>query len=361
MKSSVWKAVTPRRWSAPRGNERRLVTQHPRRQFLYLAAGAAALPAVSRIAWAQAYPSRSITMIVPYAAGGNTDVSARIVGEHMSRALGQQIVIENVAGAGGTTGSTRAMRANPDGYTIEMGQMGTHATAVALYPNLAYKPDIDFAPIGLVGWAPSMIVARKDFPPKDLKEFVPYVKANAQKLNVAHAGVGSFGFVGALLLNSIIGVKPTLVPFNGASPAMNALIGGQVDYMCTAIGDTTPHVLSGAIKAYAVGAEQRSPVLPNVPTSEEAGLPEFQVSGWLALFSPKGTPKLILDKLAEALDKALDDDNSRKRLLDLGVEIPDKASRGQQALASLVKSEIARWTPIIKGANISTRALPIPR
>jgi tripartite-type tricarboxylate transporter receptor subunit TctC len=231
--------------------------------------------------------------------------------------------------------------------------MGTHATAVALYPNLAYKPDIDFAPIGLVGWAPSMIIARKDFPPKDLKEFVPYVKANAKKMNVAHAGVGSFGFVGALLLNSIIGVKPTLVPFNGASPAMNALIGGQVDYMCTAIGDPNPHVLSGAIKAYAIGADQRSPVLPNVPTSKEAGLPEFQVSGWLALFSPKGTPKPILDKLTEALDKALDDDNSRKRLLDLGFEIPDKASRGQQPLAALVKSEIVRWTAIIKAANVS--------
>ena len=149
----------------------------PRRQFLHLAAGAAALPVASSIARAQTYPTRSITMIVPYAAGGNTDVSARIIGEHMSRALGQQIVIENVAGAGGTTGSTRVMRANPDGYTIEMGQMGTHATVVALYPNLAYKPDIDFAPIGLVGWAPSMIVARKDFPPKDVKEFVAYVKA----------------------------------------------------------------------------------------------------------------------------------------------------------------------------------------
>jgi tripartite-type tricarboxylate transporter receptor subunit TctC len=322
----------------------------PRRQFLHLAAGAASLPALSRIARAQTYPSRPITIIVPFAAGGATDVSARIVGEHMSRTLGQQIVIENVAGAGGTTGSTRAMRA--DGYTIEMGQLGTHAAAVSLYPNLAYKPDIDFAPIGLVNWAPHMIVARKDFPPKDLNEFVRYVKANAQKLNVAHAGVGSVGFVGALLLNSIIGVKPTLVPFNGASPAMNALIGGQVDYMCTAIGDTIPHVLSGTIKAYAIGTGQRSPVLPNVPTSKEAGLPEFQASAWVALFAPKGTAKPILDKLTDALDKALDDDNSRKRLLDLGFEIPDKASRGQQALAALVKSEIARWTPIIKAANV---------
>ena len=230
--------------------------------------------------------------------------------------------------------------------------MGTHATAVALYPNLAYNPDVDFAPIGLVSWVPSMIVARKDFPPRDLKEFVPYVKANAQKLNVAHSGVGSIAFTCSLLVNSIIGVKPTMVPFNGGSPAMNALVGGQVDYMCDGgINLSLPYVLSGAIKAYAIGSEQRSPVLPNVPTSKEAGLPEFQVSGWLALFSPKGTPKPILDKLAEALDKALDDDNSRKRWLDLGFEIADKGSRGQQPLAALVKSEIARWTPIIKAAN----------
>jgi tripartite-type tricarboxylate transporter receptor subunit TctC len=231
--------------------------------------------------------------------------------------------------------------------------MGTHATAVALYPNLAYQPDIDFAPIGLVNGVPSMIVARKDFPSKDLKEFVPYVKANAQKLNVAHAGVGSSGFTCSLLVNSIIGVKPTMVPFNGGSPAMNALLSGQVDYMCDGgINLSLPYVLSGGIKAYAIGAEQRSPVLPHVPTSKEAGLPEFQVSSWHALFSPKGTPKPILDKLAEALDKALDDDNSRKRLLDLGFEIPDKASRGQQPLAALVKSEMARWTAIIRAANI---------
>jgi len=222
--------------------------------------------------------------------------------------------------------------------------MGTHATAVALYPNLAYKPDIDFAPIGLVNWLPVMIVARKDFPPKDLKEFVPYVKANAQKLNVAHGGVGSVGFTCGLLFNSIIGVKPTLVPFSGNSPALNALIGGQVDYMCDGgLGQSLAYVQSGMIKAYTIGAEQRSSVLPNVPTSMEAGLPEFQASAWLALFAPKGTPKPILDKLTDALDKALDDQIVRKQLLDLANEIPDKASRSQQPLAALVKSEIARW------------------
>jgi tripartite-type tricarboxylate transporter receptor subunit TctC len=325
----------------------------PRRKFFHLAAGAATLSAVSCAAWAQAYPSRPITMIVPFPAGGGTDVIARIVSEHMSRTLGQAIIIENIAGAGGTTGSTRAMRANPDGYTIVMGQMGTHATAVALYPNLAYKPDVDFAPIGLAISAPVMIVARKDFPAKDLKELVAYVKANDQKLNIAHAGVGSIGFSCGLLFNSIIRARPTSIPFNGLAPAMNALIGGQVDYMCDGgIQNSVPHVRSGTIKAYAIGSEPRSPALPNVPTAKEGGLPEFDVSGWAALFAPKGTPKPILDKLTDALDKALDDDNSRKRLLDLGTEIPDKPSRGQQPLAALVKSEIARWTPIIKAANV---------
>jgi tripartite-type tricarboxylate transporter receptor subunit TctC len=218
------------------------------------------------------------------AAGGGTDVIARIVSEHMSRTLGQPIVIENVAGAGGTTGTARAMRADPNGYTIEMGHMGTHASAVAFYPNLAYKPDVDFAPIGLSGWAPVMIVARRDFPAKDLQEFISYVKANAQKLNVGHAGVGSIGFTCGLLFNSIVGAKPTFVPFNGAAPAINALIGGQVDYMCDGGAlNSAPHVQSGTIKAYTIDAEQRSPILPNVPTVKEAGLPEFKVSAWVAL------------------------------------------------------------------------------
>src|SRR6266511_5131700 len=163
----------------------------PRRRFLHLAAGAAALPVLPRIARAQAYPTRPVTIIVPFAPGGATDVVGRIVGEYLSRMLGQQFVIENVAGAGGTTGTTRTMRASPDGYTIQVGQMGTHAAAVAFYPNLAYKPDADFEPIGMVAGLPVLITAKKDHPPKDLKEFIPYVKANAEKLNMAHAGVGS--------------------------------------------------------------------------------------------------------------------------------------------------------------------------
>jgi putative tricarboxylic transport membrane protein len=324
----------------------------PRRQFLHLAAGVAALPGVSRVAWAQTYPSRPITIIVPFAPGGGTDVAARIVGEHMSRTLGQPIAVQNVAGAGGTVGSIRAMRADPDGYTIEMGQMGTHAAAVALYPNLAYKPDVDFEPIGLASEYPVVIVARKDFPPKDLKEFVVFVKTDFGKLNMAHAGVGSIFFTTGLLLNSVLGIKPTLVPFNGGAPAMNALMAGQVDYMCSDVLGSAPQLQSGTIKAYAIAAAERSAELPNLPTTREAGLPEFQASAWNALFAPKSTPKPILDKLTDALDRALDDDNTRKRLTAIANDIPDKSRRGQKALLMLVRSEIARWTPIIEAANI---------
>ena len=314
------------------------------------AAVALGLAAVSVLAQTD-YPRRTITLIVPFAAGGPTDVVARIVGEHMSRTLGQQIIVENVLGAGGTTASTRAMRATPDGYTIIMGHMGTHAASVALYPNLAYKPDVDFEPIGLVAGTPVLILARKDFPPKDLKEFVPYVKANVAKLNMAHAGVGSVSFTTCLLLDSILGINPTSVPYNGTGPALTALIAGQVDYMCDQIVNIVQQVQAGQIKAYAIGTAERSPALPDVPTSKEAGLPEFQAQAWNALFAPKGTPKPTVDKLSEALDKALDDETTRKRLLELGSVLPDKTGRGSAPLGTLVKNEIARWTPIIKAAG----------
>ncbi len=299
---------------------------------------------------AQDYPARAITVIVPFAAGGPTDIVARIVSDHMSKTLGQQLVIENVVGAGGTTGVTRAMRAAPDGYTIVMGHMGTHAAAPALYPNLAYNPASDFIPIGMAAGTPVVILAKKDFPAKDLGEFAVHVKQNVASLNMAHAGVGSVSHVTCLLLNSILAVKPTAVPFNGTGPAMNALVGGQVDYMCDQIVNVVPQVNGGTIKAYAIGTPERNPALPNVPTSKEAGLPEFQASAWNALFAPKGTPQAIGDKLSAALDKALSDEPTRKRLLELGSDIPEAPRRGPQALAALVKSEIDKWTPVIKAS-----------
>jgi tripartite-type tricarboxylate transporter receptor subunit TctC len=294
----------------------------------------------------------AIDLVVPFAAGGSTDVTARIIAEHISRTLGQQVIVENVIGAGGTVGSTRVARATPDGYTIMMGQLGTHALSVALYPSLPYRPDVDFAPIGRAVDQAMVIMGRKDLPPKDLADFVSYVKMNASKLNAGHAGVGSITHGTCLLLDSILGVNPVLVPFNGSGPALNALIGGQTDYMCSPIPDVVQQVLSGSVKAYAIGSPERSPALPSVPTSKEAGLPEFQAVGWYGLFGPKNVSQPVLETLSDALNRALDDTNVRKRLLDLGCDIPGKEIRGPQPLATLVKSEIARWTPIIKAANI---------
>jgi tripartite-type tricarboxylate transporter receptor subunit TctC len=296
-----------------------------------------------------AYPQRPITMIVPFAAGGPTDVVARIVGDHMSRTLGQQIVIENVAGAGGTTGITRAAQSQPDGYTIMMGHMGTHGAAPALYPNLKYDPAKDFAPIGLAAGTPIVIVAKKDFPASDLKGFVDYMKANGEKVNMAHAGVGSVSHATGILFNSIIKVKPTLVTYRGTGPALNDLMANTVDYMTDQIVNVAPQIQGGNIKAYAIATPERSPALPNVPTTKEAGLPDYQVSAWNAVFAPKGTSQEIVTKLNDALVKALDDENTRKRLLDLGGVIPTKEERSPASLQKLVESEVARWTPVLKG------------
>jgi tripartite-type tricarboxylate transporter receptor subunit TctC len=295
-----------------------------------------------------AYPERPITMIVPFAAGGPTDVTARIVGEHMSRTLGQQIIIENVAGAGGTTGISRAAASTADGYTIMMGHMGTHGAAPAVYPNLKYNPTRDFEPVGLAAGTPILIVAKKDFPANDLKAFVTHVKANGPKLNEAHAGVGSVSHTTCTLLHSILGVQPNRVAYRGTGPALNDLVAGQVDYMCDQIVNLTPQIQGGTIKAYAIATAERNPALPNVPTTKEAGLPEFQVSAWNAIFAPKGTPKEVVAKLNDALVKALDDATTRKRLLELGGDVPDRAGRSPEALAKLVQNEVARWATVFK-------------
>jgi tripartite-type tricarboxylate transporter receptor subunit TctC len=310
----------------------------------------AGLGAFTTSAWAQTYPTRSITMIVPFAAGGPTDVVARIVTAHMAQTLGQSIIIENVVGAGGTTATTRAARAANDGYTLITGHMGTHAAAVPLYPALAYHPERDFEPVAMLAGTPILVLARKDFPPKDLKEFVAYVKTNNDKLNAAHAGVGSVSHVSCQLLNAILDVKPTGVPFNGTGPAMNALVAGQVDYMCDQSVNAVPQINAGTIKAYAVATPERSPASPNVPTTAEAGLPAFQAQAWNAIFAPKGTPAPVVATLNAAAAKALDDEGVRKRLLDLGSVIPAAADRTPEALAALVKSEIAKWTPVLRPA-----------
>jgi len=307
------------------------------------------LPAADALA--QSYPSRPVTIIVPFAAGGPTDIIARLAGEYYSKTLGQQFIVENVAGAGGTTGITRGAQARPDGYTIMMGHLGTHGAAPALYPNLKYDPATSFEPIGLVAGTPILIVARKDFPAADLKAFVEHMKNPAAKVKQAHAGVGSVSFTTCTLLTSQLGVKNIVVAYRGTGPALNDLVGGQVDYMCDQIVNVVEQIRGDAIRAYAIATPERSPALPDVPTTKEAGLPDYQVSAWNALFAPKGTPKEIVAKLNDTMVKALDDPATRKRLLDLGSVLPDAPGRLPAALTELVKSEVARWTPILKAAG----------
>ena len=302
-------------------------------------------------AQAQTYPTHSGTIIVPFAAGGPADITGRIVADIFSRHLGQQFVVENVGGAGGTTGTTRAARAAPDGYTLISGHLGTNAVAQVFYPNLGYDPEKDFEPVGLIAEQPELLTVRKDFPANNLKEFAAYAKANESKLNMGHAGVGSVSYVGCLLLNSTIGIKPTLVPFTGTAPVMNAILAGQVDYDCDPVLGPLPHVRAGTAKALAVAAKNRTPLLPDVPTSYEQGMPEFDCSPFYAVFAPKGTPKEIVDKLAAALNKGLDEEAVRKRLESLGAEIAVPERRGPKALAALVHNEIARLTPILKAAS----------
>ena len=317
---------------------------------LIIAAAAFGLAATSGYAQGD-YPQRPITMVVPFAAGGPTDVVARIVGESMSRTLGQQIVVENVAGAGGTTGITRASQAQPDGYTIMMGHMGTHGAAPALYPNLKYDPTKDFAPIGLAAGTPILIVTKKDFPADDLKGFIKELKTRGEKLNEANAGVGSVSHTTCTLLQAQTGSKFTRVAYRGTGPALNDLVAGQVDFGCDQIVNLVPQIQAKTIKAMAIATPERSPSLPDVPTTKEAGLPDYQVSAWNAIFAPKGTPPAVVAKLAGALDKALDDETTRKRLLELGGVIPDKAGRTPEALQKLVTDEVARWTPVLKAAG----------
>lgn len=323
--------------------------------FKKVIAVTAALGLMSGAALAQSYPTKPITLIVPFAAGGPTDVIARIVGEHMSKTLGQQIVVENVAGAGGTTGITRGAQATADGYTIMMGHMGTHGAAPALYANLKYDPTKDFEPIGMAAGTPILIVAKKDLAPKNLKEFVEYLKTNQDKVNQAHAGIGSVSHITCTMLNSQLGAKTTQVAYSGTGPALNDLVSGQVDYMCDQIVNLVEQIKGGAIKAYAIATPERSPALPDVPTTKEAGLPEYQVTAWNAMFAPKGTPKDIVAKLTDALAKALDDENTRKRLLDLGGVIPEKKDRTSAYLGDFVQKEVDRWTPILKASGATAK------
>jgi len=298
---------------------------------------------------AQDYPTRSINVVVPFPAGGPSDVVARIVAEHMGRTLGHTLVIENVGGAGGTIGSGRVAAAAPDGYTLLAGSMGSHVAAPVLTPNLKYDPK-DFIPIGPTAHSPAVVVARKDFPAKDLKEFIADLKEKGNGFKQAHGGIGASSHMACLLFTQAAAVKPTLVAYRGTGPAMNDLIGGHVDFFCEQSVSVTEQVKSGAIKAYAVSADARLASLPNVPTAKEMGL-DYNMSIWAGIFAPKGTPAPVVAKLADALDKALDDAGVRTRINNLGGSIPAKAERNPAAFKAYVDHEIARWEPVLKAAK----------
>ncbi len=318
-----------------------------------IAATAAAILAGTLPAGAQTYPTRPITMIIPFAPGGPTDVVARIVAEAMSKNLGQSVVIENVAGAGGTTGSTRLTQQQPDGYSIMIGHTGTHAASVALYPNLRYNPVSDFAPIGLVNTNAILITAKKALPANNLTEFVAWLKANESTANNAHAGIGSVSHTTCLLLHAIVGVKPQSVPYRGTGPAMNDLVAGQVDYLCDQVVNVAPQVRAGTIKAFAVAQQQRNAALPDVPTTAEAGLPAYQVVVWNAMLAPKGTPEPIVARLNQALTAALNDEGVKARLTELGADLPTGNLATPAGLRAFLEAEIAKWTPVIKAAGVT--------
>jgi tripartite-type tricarboxylate transporter receptor subunit TctC len=305
------------------------------------------------VAQAQFYPSRAITVVVPFPAGGPSDVVARIVTEHMGRTLRQQMVIENVGGAGGTLGSARVAAAQPDGYTLLAGSMGSHVAAPVLTPNVKYDSERDFEPIGLTAHSPAVIVARKDFPAKNVSEFIAYLKQNGDKVKQAHGGIGASSHMACLMFNQALGIKPTSVAYRGTAPAMNDLVGGHVDFLCEQSVSVAEQIAAGTVKAYVVSANQRLAALPDIPSAKESSI-NYHMSIWAGIFAPKGTPKEIIAKLSSALDKALDDPSVKKRLADLGGSSPAKQERTPASFARFVKAEIARWSPMLKAASLAT-------
>jgi tripartite-type tricarboxylate transporter receptor subunit TctC len=299
------------------------------------------------------YPNRPVTIIVPFAAGGPTDILARIISQAISPMLGQQVVVEDVTGAGGTIGATKAARAAPDGYTMVMGNLGTHAASLGIYGSLPYDPRTDFEPVILVASTPMVLVTRKTLPVRTLDDVIAWAKANKGKATMGSAGVGSISHLTLLLFNHLTGADLAHVPYRGLSEATNDLLGGQIDTLFDQVVTATPHILSGSENAIVVTIPTRAPSVPNVPSASEAGLPDLQTVAWSALFMPKGTPTAAVKRINTAVQTAMDDPAIAKRLAEIGADIPRPEQRSTQALGRLVAAEVDKWVPLIKGAGIS--------
>ncbi len=320
-----------------------------KRHFLLATAAIAGL--TIRPANAETYPSRPITIVLPFAAGGPTDTLSRIIAARMRVALGQPVIIENVSGAAGTLGVGRVARAAPDGYTISVGPMNSHVLTGAIY-NLSFDLLKDLKPIALLANNPSVVVSKKDVPAKDLKELIAWVKANQDKTLVGTAGVGAATHLGGILFEKLTGTHVQFVPYRGAAPAMQALVAGQIDLMFDQLSNSLPQLRAGTTKSYAVMAQTRATAAPDIPTVDEAGLPKFYLPVWHGMWAPKGTPKEIIATLNKAVVESLADANVRQRLADIGQEIYPPEQQTPEALGAYHKAEIDKWWPIIKAANI---------
>jgi|SRR5712691_850664 len=323
----------------------------PRRRFLQVAAGAAALPATSPIAWAQAYPSRPVTIVVPFPAAGPSDVLARILGEPMRVSLGQPVIIENVTGAAGSIAVGRVARAAPDGYTLILGNSGTHVVNGAIYA-LPYDLVKDFEPVSLLPSNHQLLIAKNAIPAKNLKELIPWLKANASTVTVGTAGPGSPSHLTAVYFQNALAARFQLVPYRGTPQVLQDLVAGQIDLVFDQASSSLPQVRNGKLKTYGVTAKARLASAPDIPTIDEAGLPGFYAAIWFGLWAPKGTPGDVVSKLNSAAVDALADPAVRARLADLGSELPPREQQMSAALGALQKAEIEKWWPIIKAANI---------
>jgi tripartite-type tricarboxylate transporter receptor subunit TctC len=305
-------------------------------------------------ATAQTYPSKPVTIVVPFAAGGPTDALARLIGERMRVALGQPVLIENVTGAGGTIGVGRVVRAAPDGYTVSIGHWGTHVVNGALY-SLPFDLATDLEPVALLPSNPMVIVSKTALPAKDLKELIAWVKANQDKVTAGTAGVGSGSHVGAVYFQNLTGLRLQLVPYRGTGPALQDLVAGQIDLIVDQTSNSMAHIRGGKIRAYAVTAPTRVPSAPDIPTVDEAGIPGFHILLWNGLWVPKGTPKDAIAKLSAAAMEALADPAVIKRLTDVGLEVPPRERQAPESFAAFHKAEIAKWWPMIKAAAIKAQ------
>jgi len=302
-------------------------------------------------AFAQSFPNMPVHIVVPFAAGGPADLIARIFSQQMAKDLGQPVIVENIGGAGGTIATTRVANAEPDGYTLVMSGNSTHSAALAFYDDLRYDPVKDFKSVGTMSTNAEVIIARKNFPPNNLKELIAYLKQNGAKVNNGHGGVGSISYSACVIFNTLVGANPTLIAYRGVGPATVDMIAGVVDYVCDQVPSAMGRIRDKSVKAYVVTTAERQAAIPDVPTANEAGIPQYKIDVWYGLSAPKGTPDAVIGRLNKALRFAQDEPSLRKRIAELGGEIPSDADRTPKHLDDIIQNDLRLWVPMLAEAR----------